>query len=103
MIDFFLSYYFVFEYLEQNRVDFIEVTAEDFITDFQINDSLFNEFLSFSGIINEPVEFKQYQDHIKIILKASIAQQLYGTNAFELILNNDDQMIQKILKLEAKN
>ena len=95
--------YFVFEYLEQNRVDFTEVTAEDFIADFQINDSLFNEFLSFSGIINEPVEFKQYQDHIKIILKASIAQQLYGTNTFELILNNDDQMIQKVLKLEAKN
>ena len=95
--------YFVFEYLEQNRVDFNEVTAEDFIADFQINDLLFNEFLSFSGIINEPVEFKQYQDHIKIILKASIAQQLYGTNTFELILNNDDQMIQKVLKLEAKN
>ena len=93
--------YFVFEYLEQNRVDFNEVTAEDFIADFQINDSLFNEFLSFSGIINEPVEFKQYQAHIKIILKASIAQQLYGTNAFELILNNDDEMIQKVLKLEA--
>jgi len=93
--------YFVFEYLEQNRVDFNELTAEDFIADFQINDSLFNEFLSFSGIINEPLEFKQYQDHIKIILKASIAQQLYGTNTFELILNNDDEMIQKVLKLEA--
>ena len=60
-----------------------------------------NEFLSFSGIINELVEFKQYQDHIKMILKASIAQQLYGTNTFELILNNDDEMIQKVLKLEA--
>ena len=47
------------------------------------------------------VEFKQYQDHIKMILKASIAQQLYGTNAFELILNNNDEMIQKVLKLEA--
>ena len=95
--------YFVFEYLEKNRDDFTEIIPEDFITHYQVNDSLFNEFLSFSGIINEPVEFKQYQDHIKIILKASIAQQLYGTNTFELILNNDDQMIQKVLKLEAKN
>ena len=95
--------YFVFEYLEKNRDDFIEIIPEDFITHYQVNDSLFNEFLSFSGIINEPVEFKQYQDHIKIILKASIAQQIYGTNTFELILNNDDQMIQKVLKLEAKN
>ncbi len=93
--------YFVFEYLEKNRNDFDEITAEDFITHFKINDSLFNEFLSFSGIINELVEFKEYQDHIKMILKASIAQQLYGANTFELILNNDDQMIQKVLNLEA--
>jgi len=93
--------YFVFEYLEKNRNDFAEITAEDFITHFQINNSLFNEFLSFSGIINELLEFKQYQDHIKMILKASIAQQLYGTNTFELILNNDDEMIQKVLNMEA--
>ena len=93
--------YFVFEYLEKNRDNFAEIKGEDFITHFQINDSLYNEFLSFSGIINELVEFKQYQDHIKMILKASIAQQLYGTNAFELILNNNDEMIQKVLKLEA--
>ena len=66
---------------------------------YEVNDSLFNDFLNFTGIINEPKEFIPYQDHLKVILKACIAQQLFGTNAFELILNSHDKMIQKVLKL----
>jgi len=95
--------YFVFEYLEQNREDFKGITSEDFMAHYEVNDSLFNDFLNFTGIINEPKEFKPYQDHLKVILKASIAQQLFGTNAFELILNSDDKMIQKVLKLESES
>ena len=95
--------YFVFEYLEQNREDFKGRTSEDFMAHYEVNDSLFNDFLNFTGIINEPKEFKPYQDHLKVILKASIAQQLFGTNAFELILNSDDKMIQKVLKLESES
>ncbi len=95
--------YFVFEYLEQNREDFKGITSEDFMDHYEVNDSLFNNFLNFTGIINEPKEFKPYQDHLKVILKASIAQQLFGTNAFELILNSDDKMIQKVLKLESES
>ena len=95
--------YFVFEYLEQNREDFKGITSEDFMDHYEVNDSLFNDFLNFTGIINEPKEFKPYQDHLKVILKASIAQQLFGTNAFELILNSDDKMIQKVLKLESES
>ena len=95
--------YFVFEYLEQNREDFKGITSEDFMAHYEVNDSLFNDFLNFTGIINEPKEFKPYQDHLKVILKACIAQQLFGTNAFELILNSDDKMIQKVLKLESES
>ena len=95
--------YFVFEYLEQNREDFKGRTLEDFMAHYEVNDSLFNDFLNFTGIINEPKEFKPYQDHLKVILKACVAQQLFGTNAFELILNSDDKMIQKVLKLESES
>jgi len=95
--------YFVFEYLEQNRDDFKGRTSEDFMAHYEVNDSLFNDFLNFTGIINESKEFKPYQDHLKVILKACIAQQLFGTNAFELILNSHDKMIQKVLKLESES
>jgi carboxyl-terminal processing protease len=95
--------YFVFEYLEQNRDDFKGRTSEDFMAHYEVNDSLFNDFLNFTGIINEPKEFRPYQDHLKVILKACIAQQLFGTNAFELILNSHDKMIQKVLKLESES
>ena len=95
--------YFVFEYLEQNREDFKGRTLEDFMAHYEVNDSLFNDFLNFTGIINEPKEFKPYHDHLKVILKACVAQQLFGTNAFELILNSDDKMIQKVLKLESES
>ena len=45
----------------------------------------------------------QYDAELKLALKANIAQQLYGPNEYEIILNQDDLMLQKVLELEARN
>lgn len=94
--------YFVFEYLEKNRNKFSDISLEDFVANYEVDEDLLNEFIEYSRIDQENSEFINHLDHIKVIIKASIAQQLFGSNTFELILNNDDKMIQKVLELESK-
>ncbi len=93
--------YFIFEYLEKNRTKFSDISVEGFVENYEVDESLLNEFIEYSRIDQES-SFISHLDHIKVILKASLAQQLYGSNAFELILNKDDNMIEKVLGLESK-
>lgn len=94
--------YFVFKYLEKNRTQFSDIILKDFVSNYEVDEDLLNEFIDYSRIDKDHSEFRNHLEHIKIIIKASIAQQLFGTNTFELILNNDDKMIQKVLDLESK-
>ena len=93
--------YFIFEYLEQHRSEFDGMTKEEFVTDFEVKEELNNEFLEYSRLNETESHFEEYQDQIKRILKASIAQQLYGSNTYEAILNEEDAMIKKVLELVA--
>ena len=94
--------YFVFEYLEKNRTQFSDITLKDFVANYDVDEDLLNQFIDYSRIDKDHSEFRNHLEHIKTIIKASIAQQIFDTNTFELILNNDDKMIQKVLDLESK-
>ena len=94
--------YFIFEYLEKNRTQFSGITLEDFLVNYKVDEVLLNEFIDYSTIDKDHSEFRNHLDQIKTIIKASIAQQIFDTNTFELILNNEDKMIQKVLEIESK-
>tara|TARA_R110000787_G_scaffold43892_2_gene107530 strand:- start:120596 stop:122200 length:1605 start_codon:yes stop_codon:yes gene_type:complete len=94
--------YFVFEYLEKNRAQFLDIALEDFVANYEVDEDLLNNFIDYSRIDKDHSEFTNHLDHIKTIIKASIAQQIFGSNTFEMILNKDDKMIQKVLDLESK-
>ena len=88
--------------MEKNRTQFSGITLEDFLVNYKVDEDLLNEFIDYSTIDKDHSEFRNHLDQIKTIIKASIAQQIFDTNTFELILNNDDKMIQKVLDLESK-
>ncbi|MFT5103738.1 MAG: carboxyl-terminal processing protease, partial [Candidatus Latescibacterota bacterium] len=46
------------------------------------------------------IDLSEYREALKIAIKANIAEQVYGTSAFEYILNQEDPMIQKVLEME---
>ena len=94
--------YFVFEYLEKNRTQFSGITLEDFLVNYEVDEDLLNEFIDYSTIDKDHSEFRNHLDQIKTIIKASIAQQIFDANTFELILNNEDKMIQKVLEIESE-
>jgi len=98
----FLSY-FVFEQLDKNRSIFRGINAQDFMSSYEVDEALLNEFLEYSRLNETTLDLKGYEIVLKKYLKATIAQQLFGPNYFEQIINQNDPMIEKVLELEAEN
>ncbi|NGX83119.1 S41 family peptidase [Aequorivita sp. KMM 9714] len=93
--------YFIFEYLEKNRAQFEGMNFEDFRNNYQADDSLSTEFIEYARLNEAQIDLSNYTEELKRLLKANIAQQLYGPNQFEIILNEADPMLLKVLELEA--
>lgn len=94
--------YFIFEYLEKNRSQFNKLSYEDFKKNYKVSDKLAEDFVVYSRLQEAQIDLSNYQEELKMALKANIAQQLYGPNAYEFILNADDAMLRKVLELEKK-
>lgn len=95
--------YFVFEYLEKNRAYFKGMTFNDFRNNFLIDDKLAEKFVEYAKFNEAQIDLSGYTQELKRTLKANLAHQLYGPNEYEIIINETDPMIQKVMQLEANN
>jgi len=93
--------YFVFEFLEKNRNSLNEITRQEFLDTYEIGDDLVHEFFDYSRMAEAHIGFENHKGQVKNILKANIAQQLFGSNTYEYILNKDDSMLKKVIELEV--
>jgi len=92
--------YFVFEELDKDRESYEGVSQQDFITNFEVSDDIvirFQEYLNEKHRAN--VTFVAYNKEMKQLIKAALADQLYGSNASEEILNAADDMIEEVMRL----
>lgn len=96
----FLSY-FIFEYLEKHRSEFENLTVEEFIAQYEVNDELISSFIDYARFREAQIDLSTHQNELKIAIKASIANQIYGPNANEMVLNAIDPMLQKVIKIEG--
>ncbi len=94
--------YFIFEHLEENRSEFEGVTFEDFMANYEVSETLAQEFIDYAQFNEAQIDMTPYSALLKKALKANISQQLFGPNAYEYILNEGSPMIQKVLELEAR-
>src|SRR5690554_1583191 len=94
--------YFVFEYLEKNRNFFDAMEFEDFRAQFNVDETLTNEFIEYAKFDEAHIDLSRYTEELQRTIKANIAQQLFGPSAQEIILNENDPMILKVLELEAE-
>ncbi|MEE9406437.1 MAG: S41 family peptidase [Polaribacter sp.] len=92
---------FAFDYVDSNRKDLQKWTVDTFITDFDKDETVFDNYLSDIKDIIKP-SFKAKQS-IKKYLKASIANALFGDVGFYRITHLEDKMLQKVLELESTN
>ncbi len=92
---------YVFEKLDTERDFYNQFTEEKFNQEKVIDDTFADDFLLYirKNGIDIYLEQNNYRDQLKKYLKAIMAQQLFGTSAFEQIINKDDKMVQKVLSL----
>lgn len=90
---------FIFEVLEKNRPYYNDLTMDSFKSDVVISDEIVEDFISFARGRQINLRASKYRPLYKKYLKAIMAQQLFGNNAFERMINNDDAAVQKIIEL----
>jgi len=95
----FLSF-FVFEHLDEDRERYEAYSEESFITDFKVDDILFQKFVDYSLNRELSMDFYGNQEAIKLYLKAALGEQLFDANTHAKIKGERDAMLQKVLDLD---
>lgn len=94
--------FFIFEHLDEDRTQYNQYTPKQFFNGVEIDEALVREFIAYSAEEKIKLDYSKYQNQIKKYIKATIAYQLYNSNAYEKIVNNDDPMIQKAITLSKQ-
>ncbi len=95
--------YFVFEELEKDRKIYNGITRQDFIDNFEVSEAMVYAFQEYLNIRPESnITFVAYHEEVKQYIKATLADQLYGTGSFEEVYNKHDIMIEEVVKLSMK-
>ncbi len=95
---------FVFHHLEEDRNRYNDYSEKEFITNFRVDDILFEKFISyiqqFTNQNLSELRYYTFEDKIKLYVKAAIAEQLFSPNAYAIIKSKDDAMLQRVLELD---
>ena len=90
---------FIFEYLDTNRSEYSALSRNDYFYDFEVGSEFFNAFKQYSKNRNVELDFSRYEQQIKTLIKAKMAEQLFDLSLYHKIINNDDIVIKKVLEL----
>ncbi|MDT0676580.1 S41 family peptidase [Autumnicola musiva] len=95
---------FIFEVLDKNRNYYNSLSSREFEEDVIINDQMVAEFTQYLRSQPPGINIKvgSYENLLKQYLKAVMAQQLFGTNTFERLKNEDDRIIEKVIQLSKE-
>jgi carboxyl-terminal processing protease len=92
---------FIFEVLEKDRKYYNALSYSDFLKREMITDETVESFRNFMRRENFDIRFNDYRSTLKLYLKAAMAKQLFGSNAFEQILNEKDPAVTKVIELSV--
>ncbi|MBT8394315.1 MAG: peptidase S41, partial [Bacteroidia bacterium] len=92
--------FFVFEELDKDRKVYEDITQQDFIDNFIVSDDVVVKFQDYLNIRSKHnITFVAYNNAVKQYIKATLAEQLFGRDAYEQIINQNDLMIEEVIKL----
>ena len=92
---------FIFQHLEEDRTRYQELKEREFLLDFRIDDILFERFVDYCLANNIKISFYDYEERIKLYLKASLAEQLFSPNLHAKIKAAADDMLLKVMELDT--
>ncbi|GLB53115.1 peptidase S41 [Neptunitalea chrysea] len=90
---------YVFEYLDTDRGRFASMTEDDFIKRFHPEEDMLNGFQEFLNKKEFGLNISSYDKEVSKALKAAMANQLFGDNAYQRVLKSNDTMVLKVLEL----
>ncbi len=96
--------YFIFEELEKDRHVFDGYSRQEFVDTFEVSDDLvlkFQDYLNVRTAAN--ISFQTIKKEVKLYLKATIADQLFGKGAYTEVFNSDDNVINEVLKISEQH
>ncbi|MBT8273051.1 MAG: S41 family peptidase [Bacteroidia bacterium] len=92
--------YFIFEDLDKDRSAYRDITKEGFIENFEITDDVLDRFQDYINSRSRyKIPFVAYADEVKLYLKATLAEQLFGSEASVQVLNTNDAILNKVIQL----
>ena len=92
--------YFVFEYLDEKRTSFQDITKEGFISNYEISDEVLKQFNDYyNSRARYKITFVAYADEIKLYMKGKMAEQLFGDEVYTQIINFNDSMLNRVNEL----
>ena len=91
---------FIFNILEKDRNYFNNISQEEFNESELVTDETLQNYIDYLKEFNFDFRTKNYRYLLKKYLRATMAEQLFGTNAAQKIIGEDDKMIQKLLALD---
>ncbi len=97
---------FIFEEIDGKRGLYNNVKEDYFIDNFEFNDDILIRFQTYLNSINTRggrITFSAYNNEIKRYLKATLAEQLFGSKAYTKIVNGDDVMLDKVKSIINDN
>ncbi|WBX73930.1 S41 family peptidase [Tenacibaculum pacificus] len=90
---------FAFNYVDTNRKKLETVNVNDFIKNFDVDNSIFNDFLSKLEGYKLSSKIKE---QLKQNLKTLIARELFSDEGLYKVNQIDDKMLQKVFELEIE-
>ena len=91
---------FIFQHLEEDRTRYQDISLEEYLQNFRTDDILFEGFIDYCLNNNIKLSFYDYEERIKLYLKASLAEQLFSPNIYAKIKSTSDSMLQKVVELD---
>jgi len=96
--------YFVFEDLDKNREPFKNMSQQDFLKNYIVSEDDLERFTKYlNRRTRYKITFVAYKEEVKLYLKATLAEQLYGPEAYVQVLNTNDAMLEKVKELVENN
>ncbi|WP_347923094.1 S41 family peptidase [Pontimicrobium sp. SW4] len=97
--------YFVFEELDKDRTPYQNMSQEEFIRNYVVTDDYLESFTEYIRKRSRryKITFVAYKEEVKLYLKATLAEQLYGSEAHMQVLNTNDAMLEKVKELVENN
>lgn len=96
---------FLYEYAETNRTTFEKYSVDTFVKGFRVDAKMYGEFQDFAradGYTEAFSENKDYNEGLKLLIKANLGKQLFQNEGFYKVITFDSPIINEALKQLGK-